>query len=109
MPSAGETLQLTFSEALGEDLLTAMSDGRPLRLAGLGSLGQKLSEGDVLLVRVLSESPQLELEVFGTLPRTAASVATAAGWQSEQAAMRVDQLVMRQIAWQAPDPAALAA
>jgi hypothetical protein len=106
---AGELLQLAFSETLGDDLLAATADGRSMRLMGIGSLAQQLSEGDVLLVRVLAGSPNLELEVFGTLPRSGASAPQMSGWPTEQAAMRVDQLVMRQIAWQAPDPVALAA
>ncbi|KAF7599980.1 MAG: hypothetical protein CGU28_08790 [Candidatus Dactylopiibacterium carminicum] len=104
---AGETLRLAYAETLGEDLLVTTGDGRPMRLIGMGRLGQGLAEGDILLMKVLSVYPELELELQSDIVRRPGARA-AIPFQTEQAAMRVDQAVLRQFAWRAPDGAALA-
>lgn len=106
-PTAGEMLRLAYADTLDGDPVMTTGDGRSLRLAGLGALGQELSEGDVLLVRVLSSAPNVELELFGSVSRHARSVPQQQP-APEQAAMRFDQAALRQIAWRAPDAGALA-
>jgi len=105
--SAGDTLQLAYADTLGEDLLVIGRDGRRLRLSGLGALGGELSEGDMLLVRVLRNAPSIELELLGSVTRSGRDGEPVLR-EAEQAAMRLDQAVMRQIAWRAPDAAVLA-
>lgn len=107
LPAAGETLRLAYAETHGDDLLVATGDGRTLRLTGLAVLGQELAEGDVLLARVLSNAPTLELELLGGVTPQSAP----AGFShvaAEQASMRLDQAALRQISWAPPDAAALA-
>lgn len=106
VPAAGETMHLTYAETVGDDLLVATSDGRTLRLTGLAAVGQELTDGDVLLVRVLRNSPDLELELFGSVSRQGRPAMTP--MSAEQAAMRFDQAALRQISWRSPDPAVLA-
>lgn len=113
----GETVQLTLGDAAADELLASTQDGTALKLAGLGSLVSMLSPGDVLQLRVLATSPQLELAVVppsgyasSTNAANAANTSKSAGDAGpEQAAMRLDQAgLSRQITWRAPDAAALA-
>ncbi|HSD40219.1 MAG TPA: flagellar hook-length control protein FliK [Rhodocyclaceae bacterium] len=106
-PAAGETMRLTYADTVGDDLLVSAGDGRTLRLTGLANLGQELSEGDVLLVRVLSSMPNLELELFGSLTRQGRPTGQPMP-AAEPASMRFDQAALRQVSWRAPDPAVLA-
>ncbi|NMG34587.1 hypothetical protein GRF61_09045 [Azoarcus sp. TTM-91] len=107
LPNAGDTLRLTFSEALGDDLLARTEDGLSLRLGGLGRLSRDLAPGDVLMLKVLSTAPRLELELFGNLGARGGAAAPPAA-NAEPAAMRLDQAALRQISWHVPDPATLA-
>jgi len=107
LPNAGDTLRLTFSEAAGDDLLARTEDGQSLRLGGLGRLSRDLAPGDVLMLKVLSTAPRLELELFGNLGARSSVPATPVA-SAEPAAMRLDQAALRQISWHVPDPAALA-
>jgi hypothetical protein len=75
----------------------------PLRLPGLAAATRGLAPGDVLLVRVLATSPQLELALYEVPSRSpAASVAPT------PYAMQPDQLAQRRLSWRPPDAAALA-
>jgi len=111
LPTPGETLLLTLAEAsAGEDLLVTMANGTELRLVGLNRLGEALRPGDTLLMQVLATEPHLEL---GFREAPASNVSNAANGGSappltQYRAMQLDQAVLKQIAWQLPDPAALA-
>lgn len=105
----GETIQLTLGETSASDLLARTADGLPLRLAGLDKLAGALAPGDVLQLRVLATSPQLELAVFNPPAHANSSQTVNTDAGADQAAMRFDQAVLsRQIVWRTPDAAALA-
>lgn len=111
LPAAGQSLLLTYDDVHGNDVLATMSNGLALRLAGLGRWQRDLQPGDTLRVRVLASDPVLELEVEGKPGRAAAADADAdanTSTMSRHAAMRLDQAALRQMAWQAPNAAALA-
>lgn len=111
-PAPGESLLLTYSDAEGADLVATMSNGTALRLVGPGRWQRDLQPGDMLRVRVLASEPMLELELDGAPIRSASSNADAAdadaSSMNRHAAMRLDQAALRQMAWQAPNAAALA-
>jgi hypothetical protein len=102
-PATGETIELVFEAAAADEVLASTVEGVQLKLAGLGTLGRDLTAGDVLLVKVLTTSPQLEVMVFDTAPRASRP------FETEQAAMRPDQVAwLRQVVWRPPDSAAMA-
>ncbi len=109
LPPAGESLLLTIGDADGAGAVATLANGMALRLAGLERWRGALRPGDTLRVRVLSSDPVLELEMEGAPTRARADLdADDATSMSHQRAMRLDQAVLRQIAWQAPNAAALA-
>jgi hypothetical protein len=104
-------LRLSPEQTQGDDLLVDTEDGRRLRLSGAGSYGQELSDGDVLLVRVRSAAPELELEWLGSIARSGGAGRAPGGDPgsgTETAAMRLDQTALRRIVWQDPAPETLA-
>ncbi|CAN5677715.1 hypothetical protein BH11PSE8_BH11PSE8_42450 [soil metagenome] len=118
-PITGETIELRLDAAEAGDLFATTADGLSLKLAGMGTLGRQLVAGDVLLVKVLSTTPQLELALFDSAVRPglrsgSASVGGQHGagpgpFETEQAAMRPDQVAwLRQVVWRPADTAALA-
>jgi hypothetical protein len=107
LPTPGDNLLLTLADAVGDDLLVTMANGTELRLVGLNKLGEGLRPGDTLLMQVLATEPHLEL-AFREAPNGNASNANTAPPLTQYKAMQLDQAVLKQIAWQLPDPAALA-
>lgn len=114
LPTPGETLLLTLAEAAaGDDLLVTMANGTELRLVGLSRLSEALRPGDTLLMQVLATEPHLELG-FREAPApnvsngSSTSNGSAGPPLTQYRAMQLDQAVLKQIAWQLPDPAALA-
>lgn len=107
LPTPGETLLLTLAEAAGDDLLVTMANGTELRLMGLNRLAEGLRPGDTLMMQVLATEPHLELG-FREAPNPNASNGNSAPPLTQYKAMQLDQAVLKQIAWQLPDPAALA-
>jgi hypothetical protein len=110
LPTAGETLLLTLANAAGDDLLVTMANGTELRLVGLNRLSQAFRPGDTLLMQVLATEPHLELgfrEAPNPNPSSNSSNSSAPPL-TQFKAMQLDQAVLKQIAWQLPDPAALA-
>src|SRR5690606_28854191 len=101
-PAAGDTLRLTLGQSVLDEILATTPDGQPLRLSGLGAVARSLAPGDVLLVRMLSTGARLELALFDTPPRSAASPG------GTPPSMHPDQLAQRQLSWQPPEAAALA-
>lgn len=102
-------LRLSYAQTQGDDLLVDTEDGRRLRLSGVGAYGQDLAQGDVLLLRVRSAAPELELEWLGALARSGDTGQGGAGEaRFETAAMRLDQTALRRIVWQDPAPETLA-
>jgi hypothetical protein len=113
LPTPGETLLLTLADVTGDDLLVTMANGTELRLVGLNRLSEALRPGDTLLMQVLATEPHLELgfreaPVSNGSNGTAASNGSSAPPLTQYKAMQLDQAVLKQIAWQLPDPAALA-
>ncbi|WP_129649231.1 hypothetical protein [Peristeroidobacter agariperforans] len=107
LPTPGETLLLTLADAAGDDLLVTTANGTELRLVGLNRLSQALRPGDTLMMQVLATEPHLELG-FREAPSSNASNGNSSPPLTQFRAMQLDQAVLRQIAWQLPDPAALA-
>jgi hypothetical protein len=111
LPTPGETLLLTLAEATGDDLLVTMTNGTELRLVGLNRLAEALRPGDTLMMQVLATEPHLELgfrEASSANTNSNASNGNASPPLTQYRAMQLDQAVLKQIAWQLPDPAALA-
>ncbi|HMN43165.1 MAG TPA: hypothetical protein PKE27_01200 [Povalibacter sp.] len=112
LPAPGESLLLTYGEAAGDGHLATLSNGMTLRVPVPAQWQRSLQAGDALRVRVLANEPVLELEVEAGPIRSGASAARVqeegAAAVTRQAAMRLDQAALRQMAWQAPDAAALA-
>ncbi|MFZ6647558.1 hypothetical protein ACO0LO_17685 [Undibacterium sp. TJN25] len=112
--SVGETIQVTLGDAAASELLARSADGLPFRLtglAGLEHLAGSLSPGDILQLRVLATSPQLELAVFSPEERGSSSAGASpeSSNGTNAAAMQLDQAVLsRQVNWRAPDAATLA-
>lgn len=104
-PTKGDTLLLTLADAAGDDLLVTMANGTELRLVGLNRVSAGLRPGDTLLMQVLATEPQLELALREA---PTSSTSSSASPLTQHKAMQLDQAVLRQIAWQLPDPAALA-
>lgn len=110
-PRPGESLLLTYGEATDADQIATLSNGMTLRLTGLGRWQQDLRPGDALRVRVLATDPALELEIESGPIRTGTQMAAedeGPATMNRHAAMRLDQAALRQMTWQAPNPAALA-
>lgn len=111
LPTPGETLLLTLADATGDDLLVTMANGTELRLVGLNRLGEALRPGDTLMMQVLATEPHLELG-FREAPNPSSNANASNGSSTppltQYRAMQLDQAMLRQIAWQLPDPAALA-
>ena len=90
------------------------AQGVPVAVGGLVNGGQGLSRGDVLLVQVQSTTPRLELGLFDVIARPAAGrsalfdTLSAPAQEPLPAAMRSDQLALRQLTWRLPEPLALA-
>lgn len=112
--AADQTVRLIYAETIGEDLLVDTEDGRKLRLSGAAGFAENLSEGDVLLLRVRSSQPTLELEWLGAIAARGARQEVPAFppevgmLPAEMAAMRLDQAVLRRLVWNDPAPAVLA-
>ena len=107
LATPGETLLLTLADAAGDDLLVTMANGTELRLVGLNRLGEGLRRGDTLLMQVMATEPHLELALRES-PISNTPSNNPAPPLTQHKAMQLDQAVLRQIAWQLPDPAALA-
>jgi hypothetical protein len=110
-PRPGESLLLTYEAAEGTDLLATLSNGMSVRLTGPALWRGELQPGDILRAKVLSTDRGLELELEGAVFRGVAEQEVAdadLSPMSRHAAMRMDQAALRQMAWQAPDAAALA-
>jgi hypothetical protein len=111
-PAPGELLLLTQGKTADADLLATLSNGMTLRLTGLGPWQHQLRPGDALRVRVIANEPVLELEVepgqIAKGERGALAEDDGPSTMTRHAAMRLDQAVLRQMTWQAPNPAALA-
>ena len=107
LPTPGDTLLLTLADAAGDDLLVTMANGTELRLVGLNKLGEGLRRGDTLMMQVLATEPHLEL-AFREAPNGNANNGNSAPPLTQYRAMQLDQAVLKQIAWQLPDPAVLA-
>lgn len=108
-----QTVRLIYAETIGDDLLVDTEDGRKLRLNGAAGFAENLSEGDVLLLRVRSSAPTLELEWLGAISSRNPISATdllpeRLGLPFEMAAMRLDQAVLRRMVWNDPEPVVLA-
>jgi hypothetical protein len=103
-PTPGETLLLTLADSAGDDLLVTMANGTELRLMGLNRMADGLRPGDTLMMQVLATEPHLELALRE--PSTSNALNNTA--LNQHKAMQLDQAVLRQIAWQLPDPAAMA-
>jgi len=88
--------------------------GMPVSIDGLTRGGEGLARGDVLMVQVQATEPRLELSLFDVIARPAAARPPALGpvpappQEFSLSAMRPDQLVLRQLSWRLPEPAALA-
>jgi hypothetical protein len=111
LPVAGETLELVFRAQRGDRLQATSPDGLSLELAGMAELCSRLVAGDVLHFKVLSTAPRLALALFQAPGQRAAAppASLAPPFETEPSAMRQDQVAwLRQLAWPAPDPAALA-
>lgn len=109
LPASGESLVLRYAETIGNDLLATLGNGLALRLAGLARWQRDLQPGDLLRMRVLASDPMLELELEGAPVRSTAMNVDADPVDIQRhTAMRVDQAALRQMAWQAPNAAALA-
>lgn len=107
-PVAGEVLELTLDDAAGGEVAATTAEGLSLRLQGLGGMGRSLAAGDVLLMKVVTTSPRLELALFDTALRSGST--PAAFLEAQSPAMRVDQLaLLRQVAGRPPDANSLAA
>lgn len=106
LAATGDTLLLTLGDTAGDDLLVTMANGTELRLVGLNRMTAGLRPGDTLLMQVLATEPHLELAFRD--PATSTSQGAAPVPLAHHKAMQLDQAVLRQIAWQLPDPAALA-
>lgn len=106
LPTPGDTLFLTLADTTGDDLLVTMANGTELRLVGLNRMTAGLRTGDTLMMQVLATEPHLELALRD--PSTANSTSANVAPLTQHKAMQLDQAVLRQIAWQLPDPAALA-
>lgn len=106
LPTPGDTLLLTLADSAGDDLLVTMANGTELRLVGLNRMTAGLRPGDTLSMQVLATEPHLELALRDS--STASAESTNVPSLTQTKAMQLDQAVLRQIAWQLPDPAALA-
>lgn len=107
VPMLGEFLKLTLDEQ--EGTLSATSRAGTLVKLPPGTLEGELSPGDVLMVKVLATTPQLELARVGRAVPMSADSADARTTSPEQApAMRPDQTAMLRMAWAPPDAATLA-
>lgn len=105
-PTTGDSLLLTLANAVGDDLFVTMANGTELRLVGLNRTTAGLRPGDTLMMQVLATEPHLELAFRD--PSTSSSPTASSPPLTQHKAMQLDQAVLRQIAWQLPDPAALA-
>lgn len=114
-PLPGETLRLTRDAGNGTWSATGQ-EGQAVRLAASlldqDGLRADLSPGDVLMVKVLSTSPRLELARLG--PTTTGLVGDGAptvpflGTGGPPPAMRPDQAAISRVSWAAPDAGTLA-
>lgn len=88
--------------------------GVPVAIGGLVRGAEGLARGDVLMVQVQATTPRLELGLFEVVARPASTLPPVFGalpappQEPQLAAMRPDQLVLRQLSWRLPEPAALA-
>lgn len=105
----GEILQLVLADGDAGNALARTSAGQTLRLNGLDLGGQRFSAGETLLVRVLANTPAIELEILEVIPPVKAEEKPGVAAPFDQAAMRPDQAVMAQLAGRTPTAAMLAA
>lgn len=114
-PSPGETLRLTRDAGNGTWSATGQ-EGQAVRLAASlldhEGLLADLSPGDVLMVKVLSTTPRLELARLAPattgLMRDEATTASFLGTGGPPPAMRPDQAAISRVSWAAPDADTLA-
>jgi hypothetical protein len=95
MPSAGSTVQVALDEIQGPDLVGHTPEGFTLRLQGLGTLAAQLARGDVLLMRVLSSAPELELALIETRSQPDVRDTATSGGDHTLSAMRDNPLRWR--------------
>ena len=90
------------------------AQGTPVTVGAMVRGAEGLARGDVLMVQVQATAPRLELGLFEVVGRPAATLPPGMGalpsppQEPLLAAMRPDQLVLRQLSWRLPEPAALA-
>ncbi|MET0498442.1 MAG: flagellar hook-length control protein FliK [Steroidobacteraceae bacterium] len=112
LPAPGQSVLLTYKSAEGGDLLATLANGMALRLSGPALWRGDLQPGDILRAKVLGTDGGLQLELEDTLFNGAAERAAASdsdvATMTRHTAMRMDQAVLRQMAWQIPSAAALA-
>lgn len=101
-PAIGEPMRVAATAETAGGLLLSTSDGRSFRLGAAALGGCDPMPGDTLLVRVVSTSPRLEVELLGAVARAVRDDPAALR------AMRPDPLVQHRIRRDAPDPPALA-
>lgn len=101
-PAVGEPMRVAVTAEPTGGLLLIASDGRSLHLDAAALGGCDPMPGDTLLVRVVSISPRLEVELLGAVARAVRDDPAALH------AMRPDPLVQHRIRRDAPDPPALA-
>lgn len=104
MPEVGEILQLILNASPDGDLLATTADGLSLRLSGLDHLAANLVKGEIIAMRVLSTIPRLQLSLLDR-----ADTPHPTDNEESLAAIRVDQLALRQISRSVPNAIALAA
>lgn len=115
LPLPGETLRLTRNGDNGAWSATGQ-EGQAVRLSASlldqDGLAADLSPGDVLLVKVLSTTPRLELARLGpattALPGDTAHGTSFLGSGGPPPAMRPDQAAISRVNWAPPDADTLA-
>lgn len=101
LPQPGSTMRLRLERVDGDDLLVRTDDGQAMRLVGHGRLLTRHQIGEFIQAQVLANSPRLSLSVADAnttaTSQTTQKPAAAAPQTLDTAAMRADQLAMRQV------------
>jgi hypothetical protein len=95
LPAAGETLQVALDRVAGDELFGTLAEGAPLRLLGMSAIAAGLQRGDELLLRVVSTTPRLELQLIEARSKTREDGAPRAGMGDDLAALRPDPAALR--------------
>jgi hypothetical protein len=100
LPAAGDTLQLALERIAGDELIGTLAEGAPLRLTGLSAIASSLQRGDELLLRVVSTTPSLELQLIEARSKSrddggGTSRSFAGDASEELAALRPDLAAIR--------------